>query len=211
GRIEIVDDTLQKITITNTTQNITTTSDAYGYFSIAAKVNDTISFTSEWTVPKNIIIDKNLLIRLQPVYLSSAATELQPIHIRHFDENFLNLKQAQRIISQEQYINPNMDFVAIARFIVNAFRKKSNHMEVTKKAIFEAPKKVWIQEDRLLQIPCEYYTQEIGIPEGYVDTFVYFLSEAPDKNQWLEETDEEKLKKKLLEKKELFFFYLQNR
>lgn len=76
GRIEIVDDTLQKITITNTTQNITTTSDAYGYFSIAAKVNDTISFTSEWTVPKNIIIDKNLLIRLQPVYLSSAATEL---------------------------------------------------------------------------------------------------------------------------------------
>lgn len=94
-----------------------------------------------------------MLIRLQPIYLSSAAKELQPIHIHHFDENYLNLKQAQRIISQEKYINPNMDFVAIARFIVYAFRKKSNLMEVTKKALFEAPKKVWIQEDRLLQIP----------------------------------------------------------
>lgn len=216
GRVAIQNELLHPVLITNTTQNHSLESDAYGYFFIRANKGDTIKFESERIHTKTVVVTDSLLSRLQPVYLVSSSTELKEITINEYDANFLKLAQAQQKIHAEKSLNPNMDILGLIKAGVGFFvkkkpKKKVTNDELNKMEFFSPPPIEWKMNDRLAQLPDSFYIETIDLPKHLIEPFIYFVSQTPQFSSWISTEDETFLVSKLLEQKKWFLDYYNKR
>lgn len=212
GRVTVQDEELQQIEVKNISKNSSTFTDKYGYFTLASNVGDEILFTSEFIVEKRIIVTKEDLLRLQRIYLVSKASELQEIVIQDFGKDFLKLELMQKKISDEYRGNGSMDILALAIAGIGLFKtnKETPQKQKETKEFFTLPKIKWEQNQRLLELPKEIFTKDLGLSEHLIEPFIYFVSSVPTLSQWIQ-SDHETLLINLKDQKLKFLEYYYKR
>lgn len=216
GRVVIQNELLHTITIENNSTGNKVESDSYGYFFIPASIGDKIVFKSDLIYTKDVIVTDSLLLRLKPVYLVGASTELKEIIIDEYDAHFLKLSEAQEKISNEIAFDPNMNIIGLINKGISLFRKKKpvkriSNDELNKIASAKPIKIDWSKNQRLSDLPDIFYIEKIDLPKHLIEQFIYFVTQTPQFSSWIDSEDENVLVAKLLEQKKWFLEYYNKR
>ena len=187
----------KQILVSNKTQSIKTYSDNEGFFTITAKVNDTLVFGSLFHKSKNIIIKPIHFKETMVVELNKVVNQLSEVLISNepavkaFEAKEHTTKvnnQIKEDIKRRPYLygppsRGNLDFIAIAKLIGKLFKRKTSKQEAyyQVKTINYDDLKSLFESDPFFNI--DLLHNELQIPEDYKYLFYeYCETKEIDKN-----------------------------
>lgn len=185
GKIKSTFDGLEGIYVINETVNLTSTTTRGGYFTIMAKPNDTLFFSSAQFVAKKVVIEqKDMDSDLMIVELQTMVTELEEVVI----DKYNNISAESLGIvpkGQRQYTPAEKKLLTASSSKMNpmgldpVINAITGRTKMLKKAL-ETERK----EDLMSKINYVYTEDEIinefKIPAEYVDGFIYYAAEDKD-------------------------------
>ncbi len=174
---------LQNINITNLTSKTKTITSNEGYFSIMAKVNDTLFFSGLQTIGIQVVVrqtdfNENLFL----VKLKQQARQLDEIFIKKYDEYDavklgILLKPAKEFTPAESRINEATGGGILAlNPILNAI---SGRTKLLKKELAIEKKEILLDKLKSLYNNT-FYTETLKIPSDYVNGFQYYVIDDPE-------------------------------
>ena len=180
--------------VKNTSTNEVVVTDEAGYFKMLISNGDKIVLEENSYYEANYIIKPNdlnqTIIRI-PVLLIS--TELKNVEVQNVTSKSLGLDAAE--INKYIYKrnpNPNMDFKALAFWLVNALRKKKGNIDNYREPNTPNP--------YVKSLPRNIITNYLKIPDDYVDKFYIYMGTDFEVDQYIKEGNEDKWRFYLLEK-----------
>lgn len=170
--------TAKGILIDNTTQNIRTYSDNEGFFTINAKINDTLVFGSLFHEINRIALKPEHFNETIVVELKKVINELNEVHISNepvvkefeaktYTTEFNN--QIKEDIKRRPYLyappsSGNIDFIAIAKLIGKLFKRKKSKKKTIQPLTYDDLKSLF-ESDSFFNL--DLLHNELQIPKDY--------------------------------------------
>ncbi|MDT0557579.1 hypothetical protein RM697_02890 [Ichthyenterobacterium sp. W332] len=189
GKVYDAETTVKGIKVINISQNSFTVTDSHGNFSIAAKVNDTLSFQSLFHYKQDIVINethfegifvfelKKIVNELDEVFLSKEPE--QPL----FEEKSYNTNLKQTIqndikknphLYRPQSMNQGVDLIALLSLVGKLFKNKRKAQKVIVRPITYEQWSILFNTNPLINN--EYLQHELKIPKEYLVLFIEYCS-----------------------------------
>jgi hypothetical protein len=179
GKIMAKTSDLEGVSVINISSGVSISSEAGGYFTIKAKVNDTLQFTAVQFVAKKIVLkDQDFKSDLFFVNLELTSYELREVKVnKDIDAVTMGIlsKPAKKYSPAERKLHEATTGGGIVPLnpILNAISGRTNmlkkEVEVEKKEYVIRKLNDWFEDD--------YYYEKHKIPKNYIEGFKYFLAD----------------------------------
>lgn len=221
GKVYDSKSTIKDIKVLNKTQNRLTVTDKDGNFSIAAKVNDTISFESIFYHPQTVVLTQNHFEQPNIFELKEITSELdevevtaepeQPVfEVETYNEELHNLIKEDIKKNPGLYQSPNatygVDFVYLIGQVAKLFKRKKSKIPEYKPISYK-------QMDSLFGNSSFFnkrlVTENLKIPEDKIKLFFDFCSARNISSELLQDENKMMLIEEFVASSQLFLILLE--
>ncbi|MCO6147102.1 hypothetical protein [Flavobacterium sp. NRK1] len=176
GKLKCDLDDLEGIYVINKATEATVTTTRGGYFTISAKINDTIIFSAVNIIAKNIVLEEaDVKSELLIVPVDKYVHELDELVI--IDYSYINAESLGLVpIGQKQYTPGERRVYTATNGVDGIFNAISGRTKMLKKANETAKKEALMEKINYIYTEEELITK-FHIPKEYLKGFVFYLVE----------------------------------
>lgn len=176
GKLKCDLDDLEGIYVINKSTEATVTTTRGGYFTISAKINDTIIFSAVNIIAKNIVLEEaDVKSELLIVPVDKYVHELDELVI--IDYSYINAESLGLVpIGQKQYTPGERRVYTATNGVDGIFNAISGRTKMLKKANETAKKEALMEKINYIYTEEELITK-FHIPKEYLKGFVFYLVE----------------------------------
>ena len=226
GKVYDTKTVVKDMKVINKTQNILTVTDKNGDFSIAAKVNDTISFQSIFYHPLDVVLKQSHFDDINVFEVEEIVSELDEVEIQSepeqpvFEEETYN-RELNNLIKEDLKRNPHLyrpensqyggNILGIISLVVKLFKKKNKEKNKNKPPTYPPLKYEQIDSlfDKSSFFNKSLLTKNLKIPEDKAKLFYDFCSAKGISSELLKDENKMQLLEKLVVNSQLFLILLE--
>ena len=179
--------------VINKTTSETVTTDVAGYFDMQLQANDELVLQENDYYQLDYLVKptdlQNNIVRIYPEPLT---TVLREVEVETISAKSLGI-DSEQIIANSPNFNPNMDFMAIFRWLFGKKKKRKTYEEITLRKLQE-------KNPYVANLPKEVMTDYLKIPDSLVESFYYFMNDDYEVDEYIKQGDEAKWRMHLLDK-----------
>ncbi|WP_347922043.1 hypothetical protein [Pontimicrobium sp. SW4] len=192
--------TVKGLTVTNTAQKVKTYSDDKGYFTISAKINDTLIFSSLFHQTKTLLVESHHFKDIIVIEVKKTINNLDEVLIKkepepkEFNEKEYTVtfkNQIKEDMKRRPYLyapppSGNIDFAAIGKLIGKLFKRKKNRKPQFTPLSYKSIDSLFNTDsffnDKLL-------TEELKVPKEYKYLFFEYCDVKQINNDLLKDSN----------------------
>jgi hypothetical protein len=221
GKVYNATSTVKNIKIFNETQKRVTATNAEGYFSMIAKVNDTLLFESIFYHPKVIILKDYHFDDIAVFEIENIVSELDEVEIIAepqqpvYEEETYNL-ELQNLIQEDIKNNPHLykppvtaygvDFIYLIGEVVKLFKKNKPKPPVYKRITYKQMDSLF---DKSLFFNKQLIRKNLKIPKDKTHLFYDFCEAKYISSELLKDENKMQLLEQLVLNSQLFLILLE--